>query len=50
MSSLVAGASVALYPGCDRILSTCINKFGNRANNLSFPWFSKNNPFEVSIK
>ncbi len=50
LSSLVAGASVALYPGCDRTLSTCINKFGNVLNNLSFPWFPKNNPFVVSIK
>ena len=50
LASLTAGTAVALYPGCDRTLATCVSKFGNVINALSFPWFPKNNPFTVSIK
>ncbi|MDD2318271.1 MAG: phage BR0599 family protein, partial [Desulfobacterales bacterium] len=50
LASLTAGTAVALYPGCDRTLATCVSKFNNVVNALSFPWFPKNNPFTVSIK
>jgi len=48
--SLSAGVSVALYPGCDRTMDTCKNKFNNLDNYLGFPWIPDSNPFQVSIK
>lgn len=48
--SLSAGDTVALYPGCDRTIATCRDKFNNLDNNLSFPYIPGKNPFQVSIK
>jgi len=39
------GATVALYPGCDKLLNTCINKFNNVDHYLGFPWMPDQNPF-----
>lgn len=40
------GAStVVLYPGCDKLLSTCKNKFNNLNNYGGFPWIPTKNPF-----
>lgn len=38
------GMSVILYPGCDRTLSTCKDKFDNLVNNGSFKWIPSKNP------
>lgn len=50
LSGLGIGESVALYPGCDRTMSTCRTKFGNLNNNLSFAFIPQQNPFQISIK
>ena len=50
LPGLAAGESVAIYPGCDRIITTCRDKFNNKDNFLAFPWFPEKNPFQVSIK
>ncbi|HRP77204.1 MAG TPA: phage BR0599 family protein [Rhodocyclaceae bacterium] len=41
------GPAVKLYPGCDRIRSTCHAKFDNVLNFGGFPWIpgASNNPF-----
>mgnify|MGYP000912059845 FL=1 len=43
------GVTVNIYPGCDRRLGTCINKFNNVANFGGFPWIPSRNPFEGSF-
>jgi len=40
-----AGDTVAIYPGCDKHLTTCRDKFNNKLNYLGFPWFPEKNPF-----
>lgn len=50
LPGLSAGDTVALYPGCDRTLATCKDKFDNKLNHLGFLWFPEQNPFQVSIK
>ena len=50
LAGLAAGLTVALYPGCDRTLATCRDKFDNLDNYLGFPWIPGQNPFAVSIK
>ena len=35
--------NLRLYPGCDKTLSTCRNKFGNEANYGGFPFIPKQN-------
>lgn len=50
LSELSVGDEVALYPGCDRTMTTCKDKFDNLNNFLGFPWFPQQNPFQVSIK
>ena len=44
MPDLTTGA-VTLYPGCDRSLATCTNKFSNAVNHGGFPWLPNTNPF-----
>lgn len=46
---LQAGMEVALYPGCDHLMSTCINKYNNIINYKGFPWIPGRNPFIQSI-
>lgn len=43
------GVSVTIYPGCDRTLSTCIDKFNNKENFGGFPWIPGKNPFSSSV-
>lgn len=44
-ATLQVGDSVDLYPGCDKTIRTCIARFNNLANNLSFPFTPvKRNP------
>lgn len=50
LPGLEEGEKVFLYPGCDRTLDTCKDKFDNKLNFLGFPWFPGSNPFQVSIK
>jgi uncharacterized phage protein (TIGR02218 family) len=50
LAGLGIGESVALYPGCDRTMSTCKDKFDNLDNYLGFPWIPQENPFQISIK
>lgn len=49
LAALSAGMSVALYPGCDRTMDTCKNKYGNLDNDLSFPFIPETNPYEIAI-
>lgn len=37
--------NVNVYPGCDRSLETCRNKFNNVINFGGFPWIPSKNPF-----
>lgn len=37
--------TVKLYPGCDRVKSTCVVKFDNLANYGGFPYIPTKNPF-----
>lgn len=39
-----ATLTVTLYPGCDRTIATCKNKFNNLLNNGSFNWIPVKNP------
>lgn len=39
------GDSVQLYPGCDKLKTTCITKFNNLANFGGFPYVPDNSPF-----
>lgn len=39
------GTTVSLYPGCDKLKDTCINKFSNLANFGGFPHIPTINPF-----
>lgn len=39
------GVAVKLYPGCDRLKSTCITKFNNLPNFGGFPYIPTKNPF-----
>lgn len=38
------GVIIKIYPGCDRLRQTCINKFNNLANYGGFPWIPHKNP------
>ena len=42
--SLEAGDIITAYPGCDKTRATCISKFNNLNNNLSFPNIPRTNP------
>ena len=35
---IVAGDRFRLYPGCDKLLATCIGKFANVVNNRGEPF------------
>ncbi|MFL0802458.1 MAG: phage BR0599 family protein [Agarilytica sp.] len=43
-NDLTPGAIVNLYPGCDRSLITCADKFNNSINYGGQPWLSSVNP------
>lgn len=42
-------ASVKIAPGCDRALSTCIDKFDNRDNHGGYKWLPEINPYSQSV-
>lgn len=42
--NLWGGMNLKLYPGCDKTLSTCKDKFNNLLNNGSFKWIPSKNP------
>ena len=46
--SIPANANVAAFPGCDRQLTTCINKFSNEVNYGGFPYIPEKNPFDTN--
>lgn len=39
------GISIKIYPGCDRSMSVCLNRFNNLDNHGGFPWIPSINPF-----
>lgn len=41
----MGGFYVTLYPGCDRTLATCKDKFNNLLNQGGFKWIPNKNPF-----
>lgn len=43
-TGVAVGASVSAAAGCDRRVETCVTKFNNLANNLSFPYMPNQNP------
>lgn len=48
LNSEIAGsgsAAVTLYPGCDRTMTTCKEKFNNLSNHGGFAWIPGKNPF-----
>ncbi len=45
MADLIAGASVSLWPGCDRTMAICNNRFGNVLNFGGLPFLPPKNPF-----
>jgi uncharacterized phage protein (TIGR02218 family) len=48
-SSMAANEAIILYAGCDRMFTTCRNKFGNAQNFLGFPWIPSKNPFSSGV-
>ena len=46
--TLFGGVDVSIFPGCDRTLSTCINKFNNVVNQGGFKWLPTKNPMSGS--
>jgi uncharacterized phage protein (TIGR02218 family) len=45
---LLDSSSVTLYPGCDRSITTCNDKFDNKDNFGGFPYIPIKNPFTGS--
>lgn len=41
LADVATGDTYKVYPGCDRTLDTCTNKFANRARFRGFPWIPK---------
>lgn len=46
--SLSGGQVVDLYPGCDHLRGTCLNKYNNLPNFGGFPFIPGRNPFDGS--
>lgn len=42
---LIVGAAVTGYAGCDRLVTTCNQKFFNLSNFMGFPFMPERNPF-----
>lgn len=40
---------VEAFAGCDRLIETCTNKFGNRDRFSGFPWPPEKNPFTDNV-
>lgn len=45
---LTGGQVVTIYPGCDHLKDTCLNKFNNLDNFGGFPFIPQRNPFDGS--
>lgn len=45
----IGGQTIHLHPGCDKLKTTCINKFNNLLNFGGFPYIPSRNPFDGSI-
>jgi uncharacterized phage protein (TIGR02218 family) len=43
---MVVGDTISAFPGCDRTVDTCVNKFNNLANMGGFPHSPGRNPFD----
>jgi uncharacterized phage protein (TIGR02218 family) len=43
--NITVGSMIEVYPGCDHLLSTCQNKFGNIIRFGGTPFIPKKNPF-----
>lgn len=41
--------AVNVYPGCNRTIDTCKNKFDNVENYGGFPWVPRKNPFDTTL-
>ncbi|MBK5072579.1 phage BR0599 family protein [Budviciaceae bacterium CWB-B4] len=46
-SGLITGQSITLYPGCDRVMNTCSNKFNNHLNYGGCPQMPGVSPFGI---
>lgn len=46
--SLWGGVAVTIYPGCNRLRQTCLDKFSNLDNFGGFPWIPSRNPMDGS--
>lgn len=44
MPDFASGQSIDAYAGCDRQLSTCVEKFNNKDNFFGHPWIPLDNP------
>lgn len=49
LSDDYVGFDVALYPGCDHSMNTCISKFNNVINYGGHPWIPEENPMGGSL-
>ena len=47
--SLAGEQTVSLYPGCNHLKETCLNKFSNLNNFGGFPWIPSTNPYSSTI-
>ena len=43
------GGYVSIYPGCDRTLATCTNRYNNRVNYRGCPWLPNKDPYVSRI-
>ncbi|MFH1136583.1 MAG: DUF2163 domain-containing protein [Pseudomonadota bacterium] len=46
---LETGDTATAYPGCDKKLSTCRDKFNNKARFGGFPWIPSTSPFILGV-
>jgi hypothetical protein len=49
IEGLAATQPVSIYPGCDHLISTCVNKFDNLPHFGGFPYIPGRNPFNGSV-
>ena len=43
------GDTVTAYPGCDKKLATCRDKFNNKSRFGGFPWIPSTSPFILGV-
>lgn len=44
------GASVTIYPGCNKAASTCVSKYSNLENFVGFPYLPDFNPYKWGLR